>query len=261
MCCVAPRLRCRWSVSFNGVDNALLLPPTPDVHCVSAWVYLQPPALQPSLNPFLLDARGDTLTPFTSPELYLSGVSAGVGWASLHVDAVGSPVRWSSLPVGRWAHVHLQAHAPFHTAVTLFARKTGAGTGLAGSLASVYLWGRPLLPTELQVVALAVTPIPFGQAVAFANTTRLLGYYNVEEGQGAILIDALAPLPPTRSQRAAQLYPGTVEQGPRWVRENPLVPGWHPLRCARVPRSHLPRTSCLHVHVGGCGCTLFVRVE
>jgi hypothetical protein len=235
---------CRWSVRFNGLDNALLLPPTADVQCVSAWVMLQPAALQPSLNPFLLDARDD-LAGSNSAELYLSRASVGIGWASLHVDAVALPMDWSSLPVGGWAHVHLQAHWAFHTAITLFARKAGAGTGLAGALASVYLWGRVLLPTELQLVALAVTPVPFGQAVAFANTTRLLRYYNVEEGHGAILIDALAPLPPTRSQRAAQLYPGTVTAGPLWVRENPLVPGWHPLRCA--PTITPPRKSTSRV--------------
>lgn len=89
----------------------------------------------------------------TSPELYFSRVATGVSWAALYVDAVNMPVTWSSLPVARWAHVHVQAAAPFHSAITVFARKTpqpGINNFLVGSLASLYLWGRPLFLSEVR---------------------------------------------------------------------------------------------------------------
>lgn len=116
----------------------------------------------------------------------------GTDWSALYVNGYNVSIAWDSLVVDEWAHIHLEALYSFEDDIDIFARVASGDLGcLKGRLASVYLWDRTLPHAELAQIARQVASDPIKESIQIDNFSGLMAYFNIEEGQGRTLKDAL----------------------------------------------------------------------
>ncbi|KAK3236843.1 hypothetical protein CYMTET_53042, partial [Cymbomonas tetramitiformis] len=167
--------------------------------------------------------------------------SFGQAWRRMWVDAEVVELAWTSIPDGRWAFVHLEVDVPFTDDVNIMSRAaSGAVSGsdlscLRGDVAEIFLWGRPLLQREVDVVAAG-----FDYLLEHNSYASLLAAFAMEEGAGAFTRDAFGP-----NGLAA------LVNGPVWQELVPLQGGWRP-----YSRDHLELPELAAIH----GISLWVKI-
>ncbi|KAK3261547.1 hypothetical protein CYMTET_29549, partial [Cymbomonas tetramitiformis] len=235
-----------------GINQYLLLPIVEDIQAVSMWIWIE--TEQPSeYENFLVDARYSN-TIESRPDLgdanmYYGSSAAGSGFKDVYVDAVlGSldergVVEWDgNIKYMQWMHVHLNAKYAFSDDLNIMSKSV---TGdqiyvpgpMKGKLATVYEWGRNLPADEISLIAVG----PYRGYKYNPYTAKLLGYWNIEEGEGMYVWDQNQP---AVSEMRGRLFPWV--NPPKWLYENPNAAGWHlvsmPTR-PPAPRRTLPPPS------------------
>ncbi|KAK3281053.1 hypothetical protein CYMTET_11141 [Cymbomonas tetramitiformis] len=158
---------------------------------------------------YLLDARHGAV------DGYLSNTNIGVQWSGLHVDGTSVTLEWSSLPLGRWVHLHVTAAFPFSDDLNVMSKASdgdaiNAVGCLCGRLAEVYLWSEAAALDSADVLLIS-------QGFNYLNPgPGLLAYYTLEEGPSFEYAQDI-----THAQSDA-----FVVNGAEWVLDAPLNSGW-----------------------------------
>ncbi|KAK3243747.1 hypothetical protein CYMTET_46618 [Cymbomonas tetramitiformis] len=183
---------------------------------------------------YLVDGR------YGSNEAYFSSGTIGLAWQHLYIDGIRATISWDSIPVGRWANVHLEVFDRYvFTDDVNFMAKVSGGVdsnveehgSLHGKLSEVYLWSAQL--NDYQMYRLSTG---FDQT---APNEILLACYSAEEGSGDVIYDV------THNYREALLLPvGTWST--THVASN--LSGWHPLSMWQPPPSP-PLSSTPRLHL------------
>ncbi|KAK3277947.1 hypothetical protein CYMTET_14083 [Cymbomonas tetramitiformis] len=194
-----------WCLDFDGITNYLLLPAIPQVSCVDIWLWQD--SQQPNVQAYLLDARYGLTNGF------FSSSSIGSDWAEIYVDGQPADLSFGSIPLGRWAHLHIVSSRPFKDDMTLMARSTGGDDQyslncLRGRVSEAYVWDRVLSAEEVEIIAKGFNYLNPGPG--------LLAYYNFEEGGGNRVYDITFQ----------QAY-GNLLNGPIWAPGAAESSGWN----------------------------------
>ena len=164
--------------------------------------------------------------------------SVGRQWTGLWVDGIQTGLSWDHIPRGRWSHVHFSGQELVTGEVFAMSRVTSVGAPnpgpcVSGRLSELYIWGRTILASEVEVIANGFDwkNYIFDQEVLprVAQYNREFAALNavflMEEGQGACVqtgsvIEKKYGRPrPTRGQ----MYTTTPRGGPRAVmRSDPI---------------------------------------
>ncbi|KAK3280189.1 hypothetical protein CYMTET_11962, partial [Cymbomonas tetramitiformis] len=97
-----------YSVSFDGGEDYLLLPPLSPIKGISLWIYID--TFQKSFTTYIIDARYSSNPDIdTKADLFMSNSLTGSSWSTLYVDGAMVWLDWSSFFPGRWQHVHLES--------------------------------------------------------------------------------------------------------------------------------------------------------
>ncbi|KAK3279354.1 hypothetical protein CYMTET_12758 [Cymbomonas tetramitiformis] len=203
-----------YCLDFDGINDYLLLPTVENVYGVAMWVKIS--SIQPQTTYYIIDAR------YGTPEGYFGNGVHGNIWQYLYADGYQVPVAWDSLAahVDSWVHLHFEASETFSDNINVMSRVVGGDATnplgcLKGRLASVYLWGRVVPAEEVAQIARGGDG---EDKYEYDHQTQLLVYFSLEEGEGSDTYDI--------TEQAEQ--PGQLVNGPTWVLENPVWPGWHP---------------------------------